>query len=283
MEISKFNCLSCKFKTNKKCSYDSHLLTKKHINIDKCSIENNFECKNCNKKYKSKAGLWKHKKNCIEKKEEIKIETTENNTLDTNSMNYLINLVTENSKKIEELLKNNTTTTINNNTTNTTNNIFTIFLDEKCNKAKNFSDLLADIKKKITINDLKDIINDSYNIKILDLMVGGIDTYSVKQRPLHYIKGTEENTIHVRENDKWNAEKEGKEYIMKHCIDKFQDGIKEYANNQMQKQKIDNVMLQDFFDETNRYDSSPSLKEEFIEKLKGSNVLNEGMITGPFG
>ena len=70
----KFICDVCDIKTNNKKDYNTHLLTAKH---KKLTIVNNeltslpqkdmnitFTCDKCTKKYKSRVGLWKHKKTC---------------------------------------------------------------------------------------------------------------------------------------------------------------------------------------------------------------------------
>ena len=64
----KYSCDTCNYNTNKKSSYDKHKLSNKHtkltasklLDVDKCP----YTCKNCHKNYKSRVGLWKHKKTC---------------------------------------------------------------------------------------------------------------------------------------------------------------------------------------------------------------------------
>ena len=73
----KYNCEKCNFITNNHTNYENHLLTKKHNNQQ--TIECNFECKICNKKYKCNSGLWRHNQKCIEVKvEPIKSEQSVN-------------------------------------------------------------------------------------------------------------------------------------------------------------------------------------------------------------
>ena len=66
---SRFTCDKCNYFTNYNNDYKKHLLSIKHNNQQ--TIECNFECKNCNKKYKGQSGLWKHNQKCIEVKTEI--------------------------------------------------------------------------------------------------------------------------------------------------------------------------------------------------------------------
>ena len=65
---SKYCCKECDYFTSKKTDYNIHILTDKHkrnillTSVNKCStIENDFTCDICNKKYKERTGLWKHK------------------------------------------------------------------------------------------------------------------------------------------------------------------------------------------------------------------------------
>jgi len=78
----KYNCKSCDYRTSKKSSYDKHLTTAKRATF----IVSNLiaqscpehKCVNCDKIYKSRVGLWTHKKKCKEeepKKEEEDIKS----------------------------------------------------------------------------------------------------------------------------------------------------------------------------------------------------------------
>ena len=63
---TKFYCEKCYYFTNIKQHYEYHCNTSKHKNFNKEVFS--FGCKNCNKKFKSNVGLWKHKKVCKEVK-----------------------------------------------------------------------------------------------------------------------------------------------------------------------------------------------------------------------
>jgi len=75
----RFCCEKCFYFTDKKSSYDKHLTTAKHLELTKVNIVNENEqqscqkvanqykvlnCKFCEKKFKSRVGLWKHNKTC---------------------------------------------------------------------------------------------------------------------------------------------------------------------------------------------------------------------------
>jgi hypothetical protein len=61
---TKFYCEKCYYFTNIKQHYEYHCNTSKHKNFNEELFS--FGCKNCNKKFKSNVGLWKHKKVCKE-------------------------------------------------------------------------------------------------------------------------------------------------------------------------------------------------------------------------
>jgi uncharacterized C2H2 Zn-finger protein len=65
---NKYSCEKCDYFTSKKTDYSRHILTDKHkrnvlsTSVNNYStIENDFTCDICNKKYKERTGLWRHK------------------------------------------------------------------------------------------------------------------------------------------------------------------------------------------------------------------------------
>ena len=76
-----YNCVTCNYTTTKKGDYKKHCSTIKHMKLNsKEIIQNQFVC-NCGKGYKSRQGLYYHKKQCVHGKNIIckKIEDNENN------------------------------------------------------------------------------------------------------------------------------------------------------------------------------------------------------------
>jgi len=65
-----YECKLCDYVSCNKKDYNKHLITRKHklatngnthIYIEKTS----YICKNCNKEYQDRSGLWRHKKSCL--------------------------------------------------------------------------------------------------------------------------------------------------------------------------------------------------------------------------
>lgn len=73
-KTKEFNCKSCKYHTAHLSHFKNHMLSKKHLSISKKSVDDNtdytkykntiYHCDTCDKFYKSKQSLSKHKKKC---------------------------------------------------------------------------------------------------------------------------------------------------------------------------------------------------------------------------
>lgn len=112
LENNKYNCKICNFHTDNKKDYNKHIETIKHKNI--IDFENKtkeYICKNCDKKYMSRNGLWWHQKKCIN----INQLTNNNQNGFSNEMfmilfkqnNEIKEIILEQNKQILNLLKNN--------------------------------------------------------------------------------------------------------------------------------------------------------------------------------
>jgi hypothetical protein len=88
----KFVCEKCCIKTNNKKDYNNHLATKRH-NAQVESTVSIYLCKTCKNEYTTRAGLWKHTKNCVTPIEEPKNEMTDKEMIS--------HLLKENSRLLE--------------------------------------------------------------------------------------------------------------------------------------------------------------------------------------
>jgi hypothetical protein len=104
-KIPKYNCVFCNYITNNKKDFNKHHLTPKHIKLSSSNKPltvisptncNNLICQKCDKEYKSRVGLWKHKKNCVIIKEIPRIEEPTEKEL-------IMMLLKEHVKKSDEL------------------------------------------------------------------------------------------------------------------------------------------------------------------------------------
>ena len=131
---TQYNCDICDFKTSNKKDYKKHLLTVKHQKmilgeVDEPQTPKFYHCSNCKNIYRTNNGLWKHKKNCNEKKEllpeNVVVQDSSNNDIiqvllkeNSDFKNMLMDMMKSNTdlqKQMLELCKNNNNTDNNNN------------------------------------------------------------------------------------------------------------------------------------------------------------------------
>ena len=114
--ILKFYCEKCHYTTDRKCNFDTHLISNRHVinsamgtnskQIHQKFSEIQYCCEKCNKEFKNRSGLWKHKKNC------------NNDNNNTNNSNILITpqvimeLIKDNKEMKQIILKQNNTINI---------------------------------------------------------------------------------------------------------------------------------------------------------------------------
>jgi len=221
----KFYCHCCNIKTDNKKDYDKHLLTakhKKHTDVNKLlteipQISQNkdiqYICENCNKEYKSRVGLWKHKSKCDcnhKKEKEIEMEN-----IKPDLAPELIKLVTELIKgqnglqeSILEVIKNGTYNN-SNNTTNSHNKSFNLqfFLNETCKDAMNITDFVDSIK--LQLSDLEKVGELGYVNGISNIIVKNLNELDVTKRPVHCTDKKRE-TLYVKDENKWEKDDDKK-------------------------------------------------------------------------
>ena len=205
-DLNKFSCLVCKYSTNTNANLKKHFTSKKHETNSQPPVEQvptKFQCKTCNKYYKSNTGLWGHNKTCKSDTPVINNSIIiQEPALHQEKLEDMIRKMNEemNSRmdKLTEELKNNqqlTTTTINNTTINNTFNM-NVFLNEKCGNAMNFDDFVNKISFQHV--DIKLVIGDY------------VEDIPINMRPLHILVGEDpyQQLIHIRQDDKWNMSTE---------------------------------------------------------------------------
>jgi hypothetical protein len=206
-ENSKYVCEKCDYKTSKKSSWDKHLLTAKHL-FNQIST-GTIMCKNCNKKYKDKSGLWYHAKKCttIDISNNIILEIVKQNQefkellIEQNKhMMEHYKSSQEMQHKILDIAKEGKTIT------NVTNNKFNlqIFLNEKCKDALNIMDFVNSLKMKLT--DLEMFGKMGYSEGISQIFIRGLKELDIFKRPIH-CTDLKREIMYVRDKDTWEKEK----------------------------------------------------------------------------
>ena len=234
----KYVCVICDTKCSRASEWKRHLLTRKHItNVSgsKEEVSNltvDHICSKCNKKYQTSGGLWKHKKNCNEKKEvlpeNVVVQDSSNNDiiqvlLKENSYfkNMLMDMMknttdlvksnTDIQKQMLELCKNNNSnTTINTDNSNKNFNL-NVFLNEKCKDAMNLEDFANSIQLKLS--DLIRVGEEGYIPGMSKVIIEWLKDTELCDRPIHCTDEKRE-VIQVKIANKWEKEAITSEKLM---------------------------------------------------------------------
>jgi|UniRef100_A0A6C0IKF7 hypothetical protein len=272
-------CEVCNYRTNRKSSYEKHIVSAKHhiktanmikethIQADEEVDTQQLTCRYCSRVLSSIRGKTKHENRCKYKPEDInknvgdyddvKISTTENldnKVNDVISSDLLKNVVEQNAQLIKLLTETKTPTTINNttnnsnttnyNTLNSTNNFnLQVFLNEDCKDAMNLMDFVNSLKYKI--EDLENTGKSGYVEGISKLMLDGLKGMEITQRPIH-CTDIKRDSVYVKDNDEWQRDNNK---------DKLTNAIKYVANNNLKvlpKWTDKNPQHKDFASETHR-------------------------------
>jgi len=227
-----FLCIICQTNSRDKKDYNRHISTRKHKNrvlvnnkltkITENSVLKTFNCNNCQKKYTSRVGLWKHKKICAVDLDAQNLVLTETKNIITPELimsvleqnKELQNLVAEQTKHIIELSKNNSVTnngTVNVNSHNKTFNL-NLFLNEYCKDAMNIMDFVDSLK--LELSDLEHIGKVGYVEGITNIIVKNLKALDVHKRPVHCSDAKRE-IMYIKDENIWQRENEDKQRLRK--------------------------------------------------------------------
>ena len=218
----KFSCVCCNIRTNNKKDYNNHILTAKHsklttVNNEETQIPNIIVliCEKCNKKYKSRVGLWKHKKQCINIKEDT-LESTNiihsiSNTTDKDAL--IIQLLKQNGELQKSLIELSKEKTVTNNTSNN-NKTFNLnfFLNETCKDALNIQDFVSSIH--LSLEDLENTGRQGYIEGISNIILKNLNNLEHYKRPIH-CSDSKREILYIKDNNKWEKECENKPILTK--------------------------------------------------------------------
>lgn len=230
-----YECKSCDYSTCKKNNFNKHLQTSKHLSNTSSYTKykpKDYICKTCNKIYKSRHGLWNHKKKCMFKDKNIIVDQSSNeiNTM-TGLMIEIVKSNNEIQKQNSDLQKQNidlqkqvleicqkmqqpTITTNSNNTNNSHNKTFNLhfFLNEECKDAMNMSEFIESIKLKIS--DLENIGKVGYIEGMSNIIIEKLNDTDINKRPVH-CSDLKRETIYIKEENKWEKDTEDAKKMVK--------------------------------------------------------------------
>jgi len=220
-----FCCEYCDYTTSIKSNYTKHYLTPKHkkneiINVSQQKVSESiglakvhFECNICNKNYKNRTGLWRHKKKCIVDSKNAE----QNGNSDTKQLTDLVMKVVEQNKEltnqIVELSKTSVNNSININNVNSNNKFnLNVFLNETCKDALNISDFVSSLV--VSINDLEETARLGYAEGISKIFLNGLTQLDVHNRPVH-CSDFKREILYIKENNEWTKDTEQKTVLTK--------------------------------------------------------------------
>ena len=227
----KYHCENCDYTCSKKFNWERHLSSYKHNmtlsdNLGEQKSEKEqveYCCNNCDKKYKSRNGLWVHKKKCVSPE----IEAQKQN-LELQKQNLELH------KHILEICKNLQPSTMNNshNNNHSHNKTFNLqfFLNETCKDAMNISEFIENIS--LQLSDLESIGKLGYVEGVSNIIIKNLNALDVDKRPLHCTDKKRE-VVYVKDEDEWQKEEEDKKRIrqvISNVVSKNMKLLPEYQN-----------------------------------------------------
>ena len=240
----KFYCEYCDYNTSKTSDWKRHLSTDKHENNAKTTIATQnapktptYDCPSCNKPHNDRAGLWRHKKKCIQMPSQfitidVVMEIMKQNKEVQNvlieqhkeAQNVLIEQNNKLMEKITVLTQGNTIT--NSHNTNSNNSSFNLnfFLNEQCKDAVNLVDFVDSLK--IGVKDLERTGKLGFVEGISSILLDGLKELDIYKRPIH-CTDVKRETVYVKDQDKWEKEDENKT--------KLKTAIKKVARKNLQQ------------------------------------------------
>ena len=232
--LGQYYCKDCDYTAVTKQNFNKHLATGLHLETKKYS---HLICSFCNKKYKSRAGLWKHKKSCKFKGQsqpntvpDFGDDETENLGKSDTSANSLDSDVFKNIEKENNELRNMIKTLCNQNTSlmtrmseqnqtikdmvpkignqiNTTHQNLNvqIFLNEQCKDALNIKDFVESLK--ISVNDIEYTKMNGISESVGNILANGLEKLDIYKRPIH-CTNPDLKTLYIKDENNWEKDNE---------------------------------------------------------------------------
>jgi hypothetical protein len=194
-----YNCECCNYNTDKKCNYNRHLKSKKHIKkINMCN-----KCPLCPYFSIRKENLKRHLNSEIHKDLLINLAFLQEN--DISDKINLKNKINENLRKIlleQENLKRMIPKSAGNTIINNKLSI-NVFLNTQCKDAMSIQDFLNQLQ--FSLDDLKYTKNNGYVEGISNMFVKELENLDPKERPIH-CSDKKRLQFYVKTPNKWEKD-----------------------------------------------------------------------------
>ena len=235
-KLAKYCCELCDFHTSHKTDYNRHLQSNKHFRnlSQQKSTQKTHVCENCNKEYRDRTGLWRHKKTCVininnynSNEDSNKNSKHEKAILDTEVMMELIKNNTEIQKMMLDVIKNGTYSNCNNTTNNNKTFNLNLYLNETCKDAMNITDFVNSIN--LSLEDLEHTGRKGYVEGISNIFVKNLNNIEDHMRPIH-CSDQKREVLYIKDNNEWMKETEEKPILIKAIKNVAHQNIKQIKN-----------------------------------------------------
>jgi len=218
----KYSCECCKYISNNKKDYTKHLSTQKHTKLNEIQhftteispkIPKIYKCEFCDKSYKYRDGLWRHKKVCNVSKNDDPVDKDQLILMLIKQNSEFQNMMMEQQKQILEVCKNGTNNT-NNSNNNSNNKTFNLqfFLNEECKDALNIAEFVSSIK--VQLEDLETTGRLGYVEGVSRIINRNLNDLDQTKRPIHCSDAKRE-VLYIKNDDQWVKENETKPILTK--------------------------------------------------------------------
>ena len=229
-------CECCQYTTPYLSIFEKHLKSKRHIAM-KNTVDNNqkyFQCKNCNKKYGTLSGLWKHAKKCICEPEEVTtLALTAHDNQEFDKIDQLSNQIMELKKQLTELqpqLSNIQPSITNNNSNNTTNNNIHVYLNTHCSNAMSIDQFVESMH--FVKDDFQEIDNNRFYYQgATSILKKYFKQLKPEDRPMHCVVPilNKPTTFFVKNESEWKEECQSMIHYQMKYIEEFENKEEQMA------------------------------------------------------
>jgi hypothetical protein len=228
---TQYLCECCDYITSKKCNYDQHILTRKHI-MTTAGLQNqsaSIVC-DCGKSFSCRQNIYRHKKKCsmITPSSEISahpspiphtysptedmqmtliLELVKQNQEFKNLLIQQSNQMMEQNKTMMDVAKNSQVSNSHNTLSHNNNNNKTFnlqfFLNETCKDAMNMKDFIQSLE--MSLPELEKMGEVGFAEGMSRVFVNRLNSLDVTKRPIH-CSDVKREIIHIKDDNKWERD-----------------------------------------------------------------------------
>ncbi len=213
-----FYCKKCDYTSKNKFDFNKHLFTTKHKMVTNGNKNGNIllkhVCENCNKPYKYRSGLSRHKKKCFDnttlallnknrKEQNEKIRTKSDAENNNESIYILTKALRKQGDLIGKLIQNQNEMIPKLGNNNNNKISINVFLNEHCKDAMNLTDFIDNIK--VSLEDLEYTNQHGYVKGISNIFTKHLTDMKVTERPIH-CSDKKRLQLYIKDSDKWEKD-----------------------------------------------------------------------------